>query len=558
MKKLVVFASILLFSLLTLTAEEIKYTEKSFARINFVKGNSYIQKAADLSYEEGVINMPITEGDRLGTTEGRVEIYLGHGNYIRVDRNTKLDFEKLPKKGDDITQIKIWSGSVYFSIDTLEREKSIEIHSSDVSVYLMEGGLYRADVRQNVETEVFVFNGMLEAAGTSDSHLLNEAQRIEAIEGHFTTRPTRFMAVPQDSFDRWSEDRDSEVRKEMAHHYLPEDLEDYEYELDTYGEWAYIPPYGNVWVPGGVQPDWRPYNYGRWTWLPLAGWTWISYQPWGWVTSHYGRWHWGLEFGWYWIPVSGWGPGWVSWYWGNDYYGWSPMSYYGYPGYIIDNIYYGRYIENYPYNSRALTVIHKNQLRARNISNVTLQRDSVKNLGKLRFNNNAPANNMGDKKVAIQKLNDNKVFLKDRDSTVKFKPGTSLNERSTRNPAQGETRNIKKSSTARYPSSGERIVKKKTKGYPPSPKITSRNKSKRSSSRRSGSSLGRLYDRISGSRKISKSRSSSRSSSKGIKSRSTSKSSTARSSAGRSSSTRSSTKSRSSSKSSKTKKKGGL
>ena len=58
----------------------------------------------------------------------------------------------------------------------LEREKSIEIHSSDVSVYLMEAGLYRADVRQNIETEVFVFNGMLEAAGNSDSHLLNEAQ----------------------------------------------------------------------------------------------------------------------------------------------------------------------------------------------------------------------------------------------------------------------------------------------------------------------------------------------------------------------------------------------
>lgn len=521
MKKMAGMLTVSLFILSTLSAEEPKYTNSSFARLSYITGNTYIQRAADLGYEEGVVNMPIAEGDRLGTTDGRAEIYLGNRNYVRLDNNTKIDFLNLPKRDYELTRIRIWSGNVYFSVKFLEKEKNIEIHTSDVSLYVLSEGLYRIDVRENRETEIFVFYGMLEAAGETDSVLTKDEHRLEAIEGRFTSRPTRFYAVAEDSFDRWNEHRDSLVAKRYAKRYLPEELEDYEYELGSYGEWAYLRPYGWVWVPGGVGLDWRPYYSGRWTWIPLCGWTWVPYEPWGWCVYHYGRWHWSVGLGWYWIPTRYWGPAWVSWYWGYDYYAWAPLSYYGYPAVVINNVFYGRYKgDYYPYNSRALTVIHKNQLKAKNVSKVALGRESVKKIEKFSLSRKPPSMKPAASKVSVEKLNGKKLLLRKVERAPETERVSRLSKSSINKSSSISSKEINKISTRNL----------KTSGYPSSSKIgKSENKNvKESKSSKSSSILGKVRKFISNAKSIknSSSESSSRgSSSKSVKSGSSSKSS---------------------------------
>ena len=61
MKKIIAIAISLIFCLSFLNAEESKYTNYSFARLSYITGSTYIQRAADLGYEEGVVNMPISE-----------------------------------------------------------------------------------------------------------------------------------------------------------------------------------------------------------------------------------------------------------------------------------------------------------------------------------------------------------------------------------------------------------------------------------------------------------------------------------------------------------------
>lgn len=552
MKKIIGLFIAFIFCLSPLNAQESKYTNYSFARLSYITGNTYIQRAADLGYEEGVVNMPISEGDRLGTTEGRAEIYLGKGNYVRLDHNTKIDFLKLPDKRNDLIQIQIWLGNVYFRVKFLEKEKNIEIHTPDVSVYLLEKGLYRIDVREQGETEIFVFNGLIEAAGDTGSVLVKDEQRLEAIDGHFASRPSRFHAVAEDSFDRWSEYRDYQIRKHLAKRYLPEELEDFEYELAAYGDWVYIPPHGYVWVPGGVDPYWRPYYHGRWIWLSLSGWTWIPYEPWGWVAFHYGRWHWSVGPGWYWIPTTVWGPAWVSWYWGYDYFGWVPLSYYGYPVVIIDNVFYGRYQGHYyPYNSRALTVIHKNQLKARNVSKVALSQESIKNLGNIKLSKESISIKPLTRKISVDELGENRLFLKNKGSLSEFKQGKRLSQTVSSKFRSSDGRTIKRESARSFKSSQERKIDKIKIGYPSSPEISGREYSK---TRKSGSILSRIYRFITGDRESIKSRSSDSSSSRGK----TSEKSVSRSSSKRSSSSttrKSSSSSKSSSKSGKVKKK---
>jgi hypothetical protein len=430
MKKLACLTIVFLFSLSAANADEpARYTNDTFARLSYLNGNVYIQRAIELDYEEAMLNMPVTEGDRMGTTEGRAEIYMGRGKYLRLDRHTKMDFLTLPNPENNLTRIQIWRGNIFLSIFSLKKEKAIEIHTDDASYYVLEAGLYRIDVREE-NSEIFVFRGLLEAAGETGSVLIREAQRMESMNGHFLGRPSGFAAVAEDSFDRWSEGRDHEVRKRMARRYLPADLEDFEYELASYGSWTYVFPYGYVWIPGGIAADWRPYWHGRWMWSPVCGWTWLPYEPWGWATAHYGRWHWSVGFGWYWIPTTVWGPGWVHWYSGYDYIGWAPVSFAGHAG-------VGE-------RSRVMTVIHRDQLKARNISKVALSKNSVKNIENIRLTKTQPVVKPASSgKIKLKALNETKSSTKVTNSETLRKVRVQSPEKTRRT----ETRNIPKTST---------------------------------------------------------------------------------------------------------------
>ncbi len=415
MRKIFIIAAIMLFSAaFVLADEEQAYTNASVARLSFLTGNTYLQRAADLAYEDGQVNAPVTEGDRLGTTDGRVEVALGSANFLRLDLDTKVDFLNLPKKGSTLTGLKIWTGNIYLSLQSLVKEKSCEVHTPDASIYILEKGLFRVDVVEGERTEVLVFEGAVEVAGQEGSNILSDGQKIEVARGRFLSRPTRLVASADDTFDEWNTDREAMARKTLSSHYLPEDLWEYEYELDQYGDWRDMSPYGHVWIPRGVGSDWRPYHYGRWTWIPFCGWTWVGYDPWGWAPFHYGRWQWDPWYGWYWIPTNIWGPAWVSWWWGWDYYGWAPLGWYGYPGVILHNRYYDHHYGDYPHDSRAWTVIHKNQLKAPDVSKVVVNADRLKSVEKISMTTDAhlaPRPEIS-RAVSIEKLNNGRVFLR--------------------------------------------------------------------------------------------------------------------------------------------------
>jgi hypothetical protein len=97
--------------------------------------------------------------------------------------------------------------------------------------------------------------------------------------------------------------------------------------LTPFGSWRRHGRWGEVWVPGRRQSDWRPYEAGHWVYTEEWGWFWDtddSEADWGWITYHYGRWmH--DETGWFWIPGEEWAPAWVDWRYSNDYVGWAPL-----------------------------------------------------------------------------------------------------------------------------------------------------------------------------------------------------------------------------------------
>ncbi len=359
------------------------YYDRSYTRMSYVQGDVYVQRAQDLGYEKGEINLVVVQGDKIGSRAGRLEIQLGRRNYLRLDNDTQVDLINLPGRDGDPTKLHVLAGSIFLRVQTLDREKNFEVHTPDASFYLLTAGSYRVDVRENRETEFSVISGSAEAAGEEGSVSVEDGQQVSAANGRFTSAPGALPAR-SDDFGGWNESRDaSYAPRTSGGSYLPAEYADYETELDENGSWVNEAEYGNVWVPRGVNSDWRPYSYGRWVWYPIIGWTWVSSDSWGWCTYHYGRWGWRLGLGWYWIPTSywGWGPAWVNWWYDGDYIGWCPLSYWGYPAVIYNNRFYGRYRfgEYYSFRhfARTMTVVDRNRLWDRNINRSALGADRL-------------------------------------------------------------------------------------------------------------------------------------------------------------------------------------
>ncbi len=215
---------LILAVLILLNLEGISQTQKqmiSQARISYLSGKSLIQHASSLLNEEAGEGMQLMEGDRIGTTDGRMEIDLGNGNCIRLDRNTKIDFTRLPRSASRFTQIRLWSGSAIIRLGFLENEKNLEISTPDVTAYFLDRGMYRLDVEEDKKTQIHVFSGLLEAAGEFDSILLKKSQSASAVQGR-TPHPA-FPVGMKDDFFNWNKEREEQIRRQFSrrnHHVI--------------------------------------------------------------------------------------------------------------------------------------------------------------------------------------------------------------------------------------------------------------------------------------------------------------------------------------------------
>ena len=356
-------ASLFFFSV-SLPGQE-AYNPESFARVNYVQGQVIAERGQELGTEAAEVNFILTAGDKLITEEGLAEISFGRNNFLRLDRYSVAEIVRLPESSSDDYSIHLHRGNFYLRISYLPREKAFGLHTPDASFYILEEGLYRFEVEEEGRTEAAALEGSLEVSGQEDSIMLEEGESVVA-EGGYLEDSGRYDRGTDDEFSRWNQGRDELLARVnyQSSSYLPQEIQEYEPELSSYGRWVYESPYGYVWVPVVTQVDWRPYLMGRWVWYPRIGWTWISAEPWGWAVYHYGRWHWRLGLGWYWIPTVYWGPAWVHWYWDSDIVAWCPLSYWNRPVVIINNHFYDRYYDHYyPVHSRALVIVKRNQLQ---------------------------------------------------------------------------------------------------------------------------------------------------------------------------------------------------
>ena len=267
------------------------------ARLSLMDGEVSLAPAGTEEWADGVLNRPITSGDRLSVgADGRAELQIGTAS-VHLDRSTGFEFIELD---DDVMQMSLTEGVATMRVRTLGDRENIQVETPNATVHFRHPGDYTVQVDPATDrTIVRTRNGEAEVTGA------NKSFRVRADEeGAFTGLDGLTANIgklpPRTAFESWANDRDRRGDTSESARYVSREVVGYE-DLDDEGDWIDEPEYGHVWRPRYVVHDWAPYRYGRWGWVAPWGWTWIDDARWGFAPFHYGRWAF-VRHRWCWVP----------------------------------------------------------------------------------------------------------------------------------------------------------------------------------------------------------------------------------------------------------------
>ena len=269
------------------------------ARLSSIRGSVSFNPAGTDDWVEGVLNRPMTTGDKLwADNNARAELNLGAAN-LRISGNTGFSFLNLT---DDTTQIQITEGTLRVRVKRLEENEVFEVDTPNLAFSILRPGTYKINVNQAGDvTEVEVREGQGEVTGGGSAYNVRSGETGVFSGTDQISADVQGGGYEDDDFDRWCADRDRHEDRSVSARYVSDDVIGYD-DLDDNGGWRPVPEYGNVWFPHVTVVDWAPYRYGHWAWISPWGWTWVDDAAWGFAPFHYGRW---VTVGgvWGWVPA---------------------------------------------------------------------------------------------------------------------------------------------------------------------------------------------------------------------------------------------------------------
>ncbi len=292
---------------------------RGVARISVIHGDVSIQRGDSGEWVAAAVNVPLVVPDGLfAADDSRAEVQLDWANMVRLAPDTEVRFSELE---EDRYQVQIARGTITFSV-LRDSTADVDLSAPNVSVRPLDQGRYRIAVLPDGTTEITVREGEAEIYTPVGTEYLKEGKTM-LVRGAVDQPEFQLVAeIPRDDWDKWNQQRDSELESTGGYRYAHRSIDGIE-DLDGYGDWVHVAPYGWVWSPR-VAVDWSPYRYGRWSWIDYYGWSWMSYDPWGWAPYHYGRWFNDGARGWCWWPGQFrrqyWSPGLVAFFgWGGGH-----------------------------------------------------------------------------------------------------------------------------------------------------------------------------------------------------------------------------------------------
>jgi len=281
-------------------------------RLSYVEGDVQIDRNLGQGYEKAIQNMPVTEGMKVATKNGRLEIEFEDGSAVRVTPNSEMEFTELALRdsGARVSTLTLKQGKAYFAYQEKQKEDEFTVAFGGERVKPDHSAHFRVDLG-DTDAELAVFKGELRVEGPSGNVEVtkNRTATFDLVAGD---KYEISKNVEEDPFDGW----DRRLGKYQQQYANAGSNYNYPYsygvsDLNYYGSYYNVPGYGTMWQPYFIGVGWNPFMDGAWMFYPGYGYTWISAYPWGWMPYRYGNWAFVPVYGWMWQP-GGWNGGWYT------------------------------------------------------------------------------------------------------------------------------------------------------------------------------------------------------------------------------------------------------
>ena len=299
-------------------------------RLSYVSGTVAVKQPGAGDWTKALVNVPVQEGFQISTAaDSFAEVEFENGSTARLGELSRLAFDQLAldAQGGKLNRMTFEKGYATFHF-LPEKQDVYSVKVAGATLNPSGKSLFRTNVVKN-QVRVEVFNGSVEVVGPSQTVRLGKDKHLDFDAGSTAMAFNVEQGITKDSWDKWSNDRDSQATMALNDQAVPVRGPLYGWsDLDTYGEWATVPGFGYGWMPFAPM-GWSPFSMGMWNSYPGMGYTWISGEPWGWLPYHYGSWNLSSTFGWFWMPgnFNSWSPAMVSWYTGPGFVGWAPFGF---------------------------------------------------------------------------------------------------------------------------------------------------------------------------------------------------------------------------------------
>lgn len=274
-------------------------------RLSEVQGQVEIVREAGQGYEKAFLNLPVTEGTKIRTGDGRVELEFEDSSTLRLTPGSQIEIPHLLLRdsGARVSTIHLLEGTAYVNFQgtkndeftvTFARENVTLAHSAHLRIALGD-----------TNAAVAVFGGEAQVTGPMGtvSVAKNQTVRFDLVEDSYKLAKN----VDADPFDAWDKQQNQYQQRYSDNSYSG--YSPYAYgtaDLNYYGSWYSLPGYGQMWQPYFTGGGWDPFMNGSWTLFPGLGYGWVSAYPWGWVPYNYGAWDYVPLYGWMWQPGGAW------------------------------------------------------------------------------------------------------------------------------------------------------------------------------------------------------------------------------------------------------------
>ena len=303
------------FSLITILLPALLFVPPAAAdsharivRLSYVDGDVQIDKADGRGFGTAYLNMPVTHQSKVWARDGQAEVEFEDGSSVRLTPDTIVGFNdlSLDASGRRNSVVELQQGTAYFDIrhhgaDNFELQFGRDRLQSTKSAH------FRVAADRS-RFEVAMFGGEAQVFVGSDSEIAVKKGETIRFDGDDPDRYYLAKGTDVENYDTWDSARtkghDEAVSSAIVsgNNGITYGLSD----LNSYGNYFYVPGYGYMWRPSSVGLGWDPFADGYWVSYPGYGYTFVSSYPWGWAPYRYGSWQFVNGYGWCWAPGSNW------------------------------------------------------------------------------------------------------------------------------------------------------------------------------------------------------------------------------------------------------------